>query len=92
MEYPIVKKIKQYEFFGYDVDEALFMSEKEENMITEIMQSIQQEYHSNIDKFSQNIIVAQIELLLNYCEIFYQRQFVTRKKITIKYFPRLKPL
>jgi AraC-like DNA-binding protein len=77
---PLSKKMNQYEFFGYGVNEALFMSEKEENMITEIMQNIQREYHSNIDKFSQNIIVAQIELLLNYCERFYQRQFITRNK------------
>ena len=44
-----------------------------------IIQNIQQEYHSNIDKFSQNIIISQIETLLNYSERFYQRQFITRK-------------
>src|SRR5690606_19124448 len=70
---PLAKKIKQYEFFGYAVNEALFLSEKEEAIITEIFQNIQREYLSNIDKFSQSIIVAQIELLLNYCERFYQR-------------------
>lgn len=76
---PLAKTIKQYEFFGYAVNEALFMSEKEELVIKGLMENIQQEYHSNIDKFSQNIIIAQIELLLNYCERFYQRQFITRK-------------
>lgn len=76
---PLAKTIKQYDFFGYSVNEALFMSEKEETIITDIMQKIKQEYYSNIDKFSQNIIIAQIELLLNYCERFYQRQFITRK-------------
>lgn len=76
----LAKKIKQYEFFGYAVNEALFMSEKEELVITELMQNIQREYHANIDKFSHNIIIAQIELLLNYCERFYERQFITRKK------------
>jgi AraC-like DNA-binding protein len=55
------------------------MSEKEETIITGLMQQIQQEYHTNIDKFSQGIIISQIELLLNYCERFYQRQFITRK-------------
>lgn len=77
---PLAKTIKQYDFFGYSINEALFMSEKEEGTITAILKNIQQEYHSNIDKFSQNIIIAQIELLLNYCERFYQRQFLTRKK------------
>lgn len=77
---PLAKKIKQFEFFGYSVNEALFMSEKEELVITELMQQIQREYHSNIDKFSDNIIIAQIELLLSYCERFYERQFITRKK------------
>jgi len=74
------KSLKQYDFFGYAVNEALFMSDKEETIIEDILKNIQREYHSNIDKFSQNIIVAQIELLLNYCERFYQRQFITRKK------------
>ena len=76
----LAKKMKQYEFFGYAINEALFLSEKEELIVTDIFQNIQREYLSNIDKFSQNIIIAQIELLLNYCERFYQRQFITRKK------------
>ncbi len=76
----LAKNIKQYGFFGYAVNEALFLSEKEETVITDIFLNIQREYHSNIDKFSQNIIISQIELLLNYCERFYQRQFITRKK------------
>lgn len=71
--------IKQYEFFGYSVNEALFLSEKEEATITGILHNVQQEYHSNIDKFSQNIIIAQLELLLSYSERFYQRQFITRR-------------
>lgn len=74
------KTIKQYDFFGYKVNEALFISEKEESIITNILQNIQQEYHSNIDQFSQNIIITQVTLLLNYCDRFYQRQFITRKK------------
>jgi len=77
---PLAKKIKQYDFFGYAVNEALFMSEKEEHVITELMLDIRREYHANIDKFSNTIIIAQIELLLSYCERFYERQFITRKK------------
>jgi AraC family transcriptional activator of pobA len=76
---PLAKTIKQYEYFDYSVNEALFLSEKEEAIVSGMMQNIQQEYHSNIDKFSQNIIIAQLELLLTYCERFYQRQFITRK-------------
>lgn len=76
----LAKTIHKYEFFGYAVNEALFLSEKEEQVITNIFQNIEREYHSNIDKFSQSIIISQIELLLNYCERFYQRQFITRKK------------
>jgi len=75
----LAKSIRQYEFFDYAVNEALFLSEKEENTIYRIIENIQQEYHSNIDQFSQNIIISQIETLLNYAERFYQRQFITRK-------------
>jgi AraC-like DNA-binding protein len=76
---PLAKKIKQYEFFGYSANEALFLSDKEEKTINSIIKNIQDEYHSNIDKFSQDIIVSHIETLLNYAERFYQRQFITRK-------------
>jgi len=75
----LAKTIKKYDFFDYSVNEALFLSEKEEATIIGIMQNIQQEYHSNIDKFSQDIIIAQLELLLNYSDRFYHRQFITRK-------------
>jgi AraC family transcriptional regulator, transcriptional activator of pobA len=73
------KSIKQYEYFDYTVHEALFLSEKEEITITGIMHNIEQEYHSNIDKFSQDLIIAQLELLLTYADRFYHRQFITRK-------------
>ncbi|WP_090332277.1 helix-turn-helix domain-containing protein [Dyadobacter koreensis] len=76
---PLAQKIKQYEYFSYAVHEALHLSEKEEAMIAGIMQNIEQEYHSNIDKFSQDVIIAQLELLFTYSERFYQRQFITRK-------------
>lgn len=75
------KAIKQYEYFDYAVHEALFVSDKEEIIIAGIMKIIQQEYHSNIDKFSQGIIIAQLEVLLNYADRFYNRQFITRKII-----------
>jgi AraC-like DNA-binding protein len=75
----LAKKIKQYDFFGYNLTEALHLSEKEEAMLISILQNINQEYHSNIDKFSQDVIIAQLDLLLTYSERFYQRQFITRK-------------
>jgi AraC-like DNA-binding protein len=76
---PLAKTLKQYEFFDYSVNEALFLSDKEEMILRGIIQNIQQEYQSNVDKFSQSIIISQIETLLNYSERFYQRQFITRK-------------
>lgn len=86
---PLAKTIRQYEYFDYSVNEALFLSEKEQTIINGIIQNIQQEYHSNIDKFSQAIIISQIETLLNYSERFYQRQFITRKKANHQLLSRL---
>ena len=77
---PLAKTISNYKFFGYDVNEALFLSEKEEQTLIRLFKGIEQEYQSGIDEFTQNIIISQIEVILNYCERFYQRQFITRKK------------
>ena len=77
---PLAKTIKQYEYFDYSANEALFVSKKEEVIINNVIQNIKQEYHNNIDKFSQSIIIAQLETLLNYAERFYHRQFITRNK------------
>jgi AraC-like DNA-binding protein len=75
----LYKVIKKCEFFDYSVHEALFLSEKEENTVATIMQNIQHEYHSNIDRFSHNVMLAQLELLLTYSDRYYNRQFLTRK-------------
>ncbi|WP_129713832.1 AraC family transcriptional regulator [Pedobacter sp. SYP-B3415] len=75
----LATKIKRYDYFGYATNEALFLSDKEELVIDDIVRNIRNEYHSNIDKFSQNIIISHLETLLNYAERFYQRQFITRK-------------
>jgi len=75
----LAKTIKQYQYFNYAVNEALFLSDKEEATINILMKNIEQEYQSNIDTFRQNIIISQIETLLHYSERFYQRQFITRK-------------
>ncbi len=89
---PLAKNIHKYEFFDYSVNEALFLSEKEEETINSIARHIRQEYQSNIDKFSQNIIISQIETLLNYAERFYQRQFITRKITNHKILERLEDI
>lgn len=77
---PLSNTIKWFEYFDYSANEALHLSEKEERTINSILSIIEQEYRSDIDKFSQDIIITQIESLLNYSERFYQRQFFTRKK------------
>ncbi|MHA4808047.1 helix-turn-helix domain-containing protein [Flavitalea flava] len=88
----LAKTIKKYEYFDYSVNEALFLSEKEEDTTNRIIQNIQQEYDSNIDKFSQDIIISQIETLLNYGERFYHRQFITRKKSNHQLLDQLEKL
>jgi AraC-like DNA-binding protein len=89
---PLAKTIKKYEYFDYSVHEALFLSDKEETAIVGILQSIQQEYQSNIDKFSQDIIIAQLELLLVHADRFYHRQFITRKITNHKVLDRLEEI
>jgi AraC family transcriptional activator of pobA len=89
---PLAAVIKRYEFFDYSVNEALFLSEKEELTLNNIIQNIKQEYHANIDPFSQNIIISQLETLLNYAERFYQRQFITRKIDNHQVLDRLEKL
>jgi AraC family transcriptional activator of pobA len=86
---PLAKTIKQYEFFNYSVNEALYLSDKEETMLTTIAGNIEREYHANIDRFSQSVIIAQLELLLTYSERFYQRQFITRKIASHEILTRL---
>ncbi|MDW7693899.1 helix-turn-helix transcriptional regulator [Flammeovirgaceae bacterium SG7u.111] len=88
----LAKSIKKYDFFGYSVNEALFLSEKEEDVIVEILKNIQREYRSNIDKFSESIITTQVELLLNYAERYYERQFITRKIAHHQILSRLEDL
>ncbi len=77
--YALAKKIKQYGFFSYDVNEALHLSEKEKETIVAIFTIIEDELNNRIDDFSQDVLIAQIELLLNYANRFYKRQFITRK-------------
>ncbi len=79
--YPLGNTINQYGFFSYDVSEGLFLSAKEKGIITNLFSSIADELTNNIDSFSQDVLVSQIELLLNYSNRFYSRQFITRKAV-----------
>jgi len=77
--YPLAKKIKQYGFFSYSVNEALHLSDKEKETIISIFKNIEEELQNRIDDFSQDVIISQIETLLNYSNRYYKRQFITRK-------------
>jgi AraC family transcriptional activator of pobA len=88
----LARNIKRYEFFDYSVNEALFLSNKEEKTLNGIIDNIRQEYHSNIDQFSKQIIVSHIEALLNYSERFYHRQFIVREKANHQILERLEDL
>jgi AraC family transcriptional activator of pobA len=79
--HPLNKNIKNYGFFSYDTHEALHLSEKEKSIILNIFKNIDDELQSAIDDFSQDVIISQIELVLNYSNRFYKRQFITRKSV-----------
>lgn len=82
LQYPLAKKIKQYGFFSYATNEALHLSETEKEAVLAIFKMIETELNSRIDDFSHDVIITQIELLLNYANRFYKRQFITRKAIS----------
>ncbi len=74
----LYSKMKDYTFFSYNLHEALHLSEKERNKLKDIVDDIQLELSENIDKHSKTLIVSSVELLLNYCNRYYDRQFITR--------------
>ncbi|BDS10533.1 helix-turn-helix domain-containing protein [Aureispira anguillae] len=75
------KRIDNYSFFSYGANEALHLSNDERKTVTEIAKKIEQEYINNIDAHSQTLIISNLELLLNYCVRFYDRQFYTRTNL-----------
>lgn len=77
--HPLGQNIRNYGFFDYSVSEALYLSEKEKEVIVSIFENIGTELESAIDQISQDVLLSQIELLLNYSKRFYTRQFITRK-------------
>lgn len=86
------KIIKAYSFFSYEVNEALHLSKKERQEIVVCFEKIASEINQNIDKHSKTLIVSNIELLLNYCMRFYDRQFITRNHINTDILTRFENL
>ena len=75
------RQINRYEFFGYSSTEALHLSAQEVEVFRGVLAMIEQELHRAIDKHTRELVVSNIELLLNYCLRFYDRQFITREEI-----------
>ena len=89
---PLAQKMKQYSFFSYASNEALHLSADERVIIQDYMDKIARELEHPIDKFSKPLIVSNIEVLLNYCMRFYERQFVTRKVLNNDVLARFEQL
>lgn len=79
--YPLGAKIRSYGFFSYEANEALFLSDKERQVIFSVFENIKSELENSIDDFSQPVIVALLDVLLNYSSRFYKRQFITRNTL-----------
>ncbi|KAA6438416.1 helix-turn-helix transcriptional regulator [Dyadobacter flavalbus] len=77
--FPLGSRIKSYGYFDYAVNEALILSEDEQETMKTIFRQLQKESLLPIDKFSQEVWIANIELMLTYCDRYYNRQFITRK-------------
>jgi AraC-like DNA-binding protein len=75
------KRIQEYSFFGYQSNEALHLSEKERNIVLDCFSKIDYELERNVDKHSKRLIIANIELFLDYSARFYDRQFITRDHV-----------
>lgn len=89
---PLAQKIKQYSFFSYASNEALHLSAEERLNLQDYMGKIQRELQHPIDKFTKSLIISNIEVMLNYCMRFYERQFITREEMnnsTMSRFERL---
>lgn len=78
---PLARKIKQYAYFSYSSNEALHLSDSEKEIILSVYRMMEQELNSRVDEFSQEVVIAHIELLLSYVNRFYKRQFITRKAV-----------
>lgn len=90
--YPLASKVKDYGFFSYATNEALHLSEKEEKSVMDIIDNIEQEIDANMDSFTQDLLISNLDLLLKYSDRFYNRQFLTRKKVNNDLLSRLENL
>lgn len=88
----IQKRIKKYNFFNYNVNEALHLSPKEEQTMKSIFLNMEAEYQNNQDEFSKEIILTHLDALLRYADRFYKRQFLNRKEINKALFTRFKEI
>lgn len=90
--YGLASDIKDYGYFSYTANEALHLSEKEEKTIFDIIANVEQEIDINMDSFTQGLLVSNLDLLLKYCDRYYNRQFLTRKKVNSDLLSRLELL
>lgn len=90
--YSLASQIKDYGYFSYASSEALFLSEKEEKCTMDIIKNVSREIDANMDAFTQDLLISNIELLLKYCDRFYNRQFLTRKKANSDLLTKLETL
>ncbi len=74
-------RMNEYTFFNYNTNEALHLSEKERHLVLDLFSKINDELQHSVDKHSKKLIASSIELFLNYCERFYDRQFITREDV-----------
>jgi AraC-like DNA-binding protein len=78
---PLAKSISEYSFFSYNTKEALHLSDRERKIVFDCFSMIEHELSQSVDKHSKKLIASNIELFLNYCERFYDRQFITREHV-----------
>ena len=90
--YGLASDIKDYGYFSYTANEALHLSEKEEKTIFDIIANVEQEIDINLDSFTQDLLVSNLDLLLKYCDRYYNRQFLTRKKVNSDLLSKLELL
>ena len=86
------RKIRKYTFFSYEANEALHLSEEERTIVLDCLKKIEMELRHAIDKHSKGLIATNIELLLDYCMRFYERQFVTREDLNLDALARFERL